>query len=711
MKINAIVADVESNVKFNDVTPMTVDTEALEHIMSVLTNLYSDVEAAVFREVLSNAIDAHVESGQIRPIEVTLPSSLSPTFIVKDYGTGMSKLLMQEVFSKYGASTKRGSNAQMGGFGLGAKAPLALTPQFTLYSTYEGVKYTVLISLNEKNIGVLNFVSEVTTTEPNGVEFRIPIDNVSRFVEKAPNILLACDPDQVVVDGQRIKNSIFDKTQWVNVAGNGWFNIKEFMSAGSLYSNYGARPKVKIGSVIYDITEDSVLRRWSNAVINKVGRMSVVSVNIGDVDLVPSRDNLKYSPRTIKAIQDAYGKFAEALNDTLSDAMQELTNRADVLCFYNNATQIGFDISNEWNGEWIDHNFDNVNNDVYLIATSNGHKTTSDTPRTLNIAHMATTTFGTKLRLVSYTDPADLALISKNLKDFMKSESVRETRVLAFPATSKANKWIQAITEHATVDEIKNAALEYRRDIRQNTVKRASTGGVAVSYYMADLSTYDGNDNKYRTVMKSPLANIIDDTYYLYADENNSVVTVTNSVMAGHGSSDFFRGLYSLGLTTGQVVIIPATISFDRFNKYRPNAIDLVEVIRKKATEIVKKLTKDERTYLYSKSVGGQSELSQVSSPIFVSGRISEIVNAETRKFIEFDVSSDIQNKVKKITSNNDVRRIANWSKLLKETGINGTGINDLSNDKKYPLIVNNYHASTLPVDHLIGYLNMADAL
>ena len=47
---------------------MSIDTNSLAHIMSVLTNLYSDPEMAVLREYSCNARDSHLAVGQTRPI-------------------------------------------------------------------------------------------------------------------------------------------------------------------------------------------------------------------------------------------------------------------------------------------------------------------------------------------------------------------------------------------------------------------------------------------------------------------------------------------------------------------------------------------------------------------------------------------------------------------------------------------------------------------
>src|SRR4028119_1346200 len=59
--------------------------------MEILMDLYTRPIDSIMRELCSNAIDAMRQAGNGHlPIEVTLPSQLSPNLVVKDYGPGMS---------------------------------------------------------------------------------------------------------------------------------------------------------------------------------------------------------------------------------------------------------------------------------------------------------------------------------------------------------------------------------------------------------------------------------------------------------------------------------------------------------------------------------------------------------------------------------------------------------------------------------------------
>lgn len=60
----------EGTLGSEDRTRMTFDENSIAHLMSVLTDLYSDPEMAVIREYSTNALDAHRAAGINDPIEV-----------------------------------------------------------------------------------------------------------------------------------------------------------------------------------------------------------------------------------------------------------------------------------------------------------------------------------------------------------------------------------------------------------------------------------------------------------------------------------------------------------------------------------------------------------------------------------------------------------------------------------------------------------------
>ena len=85
-----------------------------------ISGLAKDKIGYPIRELSTNAWDA--SRGRM---EVHLPTSLNPVFRVRDFGPGMSADDMVNVYARLYASTKRGTNESVGGWGLGSKSPFA----------------------------------------------------------------------------------------------------------------------------------------------------------------------------------------------------------------------------------------------------------------------------------------------------------------------------------------------------------------------------------------------------------------------------------------------------------------------------------------------------------------------------------------------------------------------------------------------------------
>ena len=140
--------------------------------------IYSYPIRTLVQEYLSNAKDACIEAGKpYNEIEVTLPTSLKPEFCVRDFGVGMSDERVSEVFVRYGISTKRESNKQIGCFGIGAKSGWSYSDSFIVESFYNGIHRHYIADIAQTREGRLLLYKESPTNEPNGVLIRIPAES------------------------------------------------------------------------------------------------------------------------------------------------------------------------------------------------------------------------------------------------------------------------------------------------------------------------------------------------------------------------------------------------------------------------------------------------------------------------------------------------------------------------------------------------------
>lgn len=172
---NANAIKSESNFD-SESHEFTLDANSLGHLMEVLTKLYSNPGQAIVREYITNGIDANIEAGNDDPVILVPPNDMSPELKIIDSGIGMSKSDLINVYSKYGASTKRNTDTQAGMLGLGSKSALAYTHQFIVSSVKQGFRNTVMIHRNNNGGISMTFIQDsVPTDDHSGTTVTIPI--------------------------------------------------------------------------------------------------------------------------------------------------------------------------------------------------------------------------------------------------------------------------------------------------------------------------------------------------------------------------------------------------------------------------------------------------------------------------------------------------------------------------------------------------------
>lgn len=287
---------------------LSVDTSGLVHLMKLLTNLYSSPRTAVLREYVSNAIDSHVKAGGVsRPIEVNVPDKFARgrNLVVRDYGVGMSKADIVNVYSSYGNSTKRDNNDEIGGFGLGAKSALAISDRFDVVSIKDGVEVKFYIEKNFQGAGVVHFVHEQKTDEPSGVEVTIPYPDGQGFEEAELNDFFVGVPSGMLKINGKIFTATLDNEELFNkITGideniaTGWFTRSEADIESGLV-DFG----VIVGGVSYPVPFKSYSSKKVDQ-LKRFRRSVYANLPIGSVDLTPSREELIYSPRTIAVLNN-----------------------------------------------------------------------------------------------------------------------------------------------------------------------------------------------------------------------------------------------------------------------------------------------------------------------------------------------------------------------------------------------------------------------
>lgn len=162
-----------------------VDEEDLEHILiASREHIYSHPIQTLVQEYINNGKDANRSAGKPdNAMDITVPIYNNMEFVVRDYGVGLSKDEIIQVYRKIGKSTKRKDNTLAGKYGVGAKIGFVYTDAFLITSWKNGRKVECLAHKANSQIGDYTFLSDVETTEPNGVQISIKLTNASHIAQ------------------------------------------------------------------------------------------------------------------------------------------------------------------------------------------------------------------------------------------------------------------------------------------------------------------------------------------------------------------------------------------------------------------------------------------------------------------------------------------------------------------------------------------------
>lgn len=306
----------------------TLDAESIPHLQTILSNLYENPIKAFIRELSTNAADSHIAANNSNPIIITVPTKIEPVFRVQDFGVGLSKDDIYNVYTSYGKSLKRHSNLFNGTLGLGSKSPFTYSQQFTVSAVKSGNKCMFIMALGEDAVPTASLVYEGFTDEPNGVVIEIPI--------KTEDIETVCYEIgtffrwfefpvkfEGVVDFEVRKNkpqytihNIVDNVDKVEVYGE-----NESRHYGGTLEAHA----ICMSNVLYPIN----LELFDKKSINVYGtpKFVIYVPNGSSFSFTPSRENLLYDAKTTKFVIDtinkAYAKFKELIKQELEESYEK----------------------------------------------------------------------------------------------------------------------------------------------------------------------------------------------------------------------------------------------------------------------------------------------------------------------------------------------------------------------------------------------------
>lgn len=296
------------------------------------SGLYSDKFSAIVRELCTNASDAHVMAGKASvPIKVTCPSSFNSTFIVEDFGNGIDPSEFENIYTTYFYSTKTNTNDQVGCFGLGSKSPFAYTDQFTVENCYAGNKYTYSCYKTKDGQPAVALLSTVPT-DKSGIKvfFAVRHGDSYAFENAIRKILCWFDvkPDcNVHIETTAKPDKVFS------------------LPCSSQYGIYQGGCYVRMGQVLYPVPSN----HFSNIFKSYRGRTTVINIEVGDVDITPSRESVELTARTESTLE----KLRDEVRKYLTKEIKDIENNTDLSAFEKYKAKYNYITDNDLDGNFV----------------------------------------------------------------------------------------------------------------------------------------------------------------------------------------------------------------------------------------------------------------------------------------------------------------------------------------------------------------------
>lgn len=164
-----------------------------EMVRKNVSELYSNRHSP-FREIISNGLDAYGDavkqgliSGKGPKVQVSYIQQGyfgAPELKIRDFGTGMSEETIYGLYRYFGTSNRDKTNDAIGGYGIGSKSPLKITPQF-IVKTDDGKEENIVnVGLDKDNLYRITTISQKSSSGQRGTEVSIPLKEINTSLSK-----------------------------------------------------------------------------------------------------------------------------------------------------------------------------------------------------------------------------------------------------------------------------------------------------------------------------------------------------------------------------------------------------------------------------------------------------------------------------------------------------------------------------------------------
>lgn len=274
----------------------TVDESDIKHIMWVLSSsLYSDAIGSMIREIVSNAYDAHIES---KNTEDNIIIDFTDNILtIKDFGTGLSPEKINNVYRKFGKSTKRDSNEAIGSFGIGKYSVFSYTDMYYIETVVDNILYKYILN-KESGIPEISLLTETVLEEEtkNYTSVIIPTKG---------------NDSSTIYNKVQEQTFLFDRLSYLGMLSN--IKVESIKGKHCIFcENYSPDGSngilLAIGKVFYKVPQfDYNIRSdWFNPRI-------ILRFEIGELPVTPNREGIVLNDTTKELIREKWKLAIEEL--------------------------------------------------------------------------------------------------------------------------------------------------------------------------------------------------------------------------------------------------------------------------------------------------------------------------------------------------------------------------------------------------------------
>jgi hypothetical protein len=327
------------------VSKMGVAQGAGDMLASYLRDrIYKDKILACVRETITNSQDEHVKYGITKAVEVKI-ENINGQYVwsSRDYAKGLSEDSIRNIYGMYGGSDKRDNNNQVGGFGVGALSPFAVSDSFYITSYHEGFKtqYACILGAGDSgvSVGEIYKVSDPEPTTESGLEVSLDVSNKRYdFESTTQKFVTTFLPDSNIIFTNQYGAVNTPFKPLLSKVING-YTINKYDNDFDYYTSSVA---IRMGGIVY--------RSNSNLKIQSCSSKIVVDVPIGKLTVPISREDIEDTPSNRKVLDE----IQLALNELMDE------DKAKIVTPKFGASVLTNNYNSNYEGEWFTYSFSNT---------------------------------------------------------------------------------------------------------------------------------------------------------------------------------------------------------------------------------------------------------------------------------------------------------------------------------------------------------------